>query len=284
MQDVGGSSSLYFLPMARSAPIALRHPTFPVPVPDPNSSEALQQPDPCQSRADLNDFMKDDLRSLAQEDPFVFALDLLETSALSWIRFFSFLRGFQGNIEGDEEYQAEISRQDRDILYRAQTDFDRVIAILDDCHLLGWPQCQNEADRRKIDKAVQSVRNDFSSLQDNAKCLMGSIENIRSARMVSLKFQTVKQKEEQAVQIKKLKTLVCLYLPAIFICNVFRTNVTTFKSTSLTAFLATLIPFTIFFMTVLLWEELEAGVKELKVRIRARCTRVRDWYWDLVYL
>ena len=66
ISDVRGSSAPRFFPIANLVPGALYDPCFPIE--DPKLTSTYQQPDPCQSRADLDDLMRDEDKELAQED------------------------------------------------------------------------------------------------------------------------------------------------------------------------------------------------------------------------
>lgn len=169
ISDVGGSSAPQFFPTARLAPGALHDLCFPIQ--DPNLTSAFRQPDPCQSRADLDDLIHHEDRALAQEDPFVFVLDLLGTSSLCWIRFFSFLREVHETLNGDGEYRADAFPPDKGLLNRSQLHFRGVIEILDGRHRLGWPQCRAATDRDTVDRAAKDMRDNILSLQVEARAL-----------------------------------------------------------------------------------------------------------------
>lgn len=261
ISGVRGLSAPHFFPVAKLAPGALEDLCFPIE--DPNLASAFQQPDPCQSRADLNDLMEDEHRALALEDPFVFVLDLLRTSSLCWIRFFGFLREVHGTLDGDEEYRADVFRHDKGVLDRSQLYFRGIIEVLDGRHRLGWPQCRETVDKDKVDRAAQDMRDDILSLQVEARALSDLCVEKMNVEMVTISILDSKRGLEQAARSHLLTILAYFFIPSAFISSVFGMNVITFTTPNppISTFFATVIPFTTFFLILALWNELKAGLK-----------------------
>lgn len=269
--DIRGSSPPRFFPMTRLAPGALFDLRFPADGPNPTST--VQYPDPCQSRADLNDFMTDEDKALGKEDPFVCVLDLLATSSLCWIRFFSFLREVHSTLEGDEKYRADVFRHDKGVLDRSQTYFRRMIEVIDGRHRFGWPKCSEISNQHKVDRMVQDMRHDILALQFEARALSHLCIEKMNLEMVTISIVDSKRGLEQAARIQLLTFLAYFFIPSAFISSVFGMNVLEFTRPNppLSSFFATVIPFTAFFLIIPLWYEFQKGVKACIITWAKQC-------------
>lgn len=67
-------------------------------------------------------------RRLCLQDPLLF-IDLLQTSALSWQRYFSFIRQLHQNLNGDAK--ADYLRYDKQIIDRANIYLETIIEFTD---------------------------------------------------------------------------------------------------------------------------------------------------------
>jgi hypothetical protein len=121
---------LRFLPMAR-----LGSYTFGLPQTQNLNSLANMikhehvSPDPCQSRVSRDNKLLD--LELCRQDPLAFLCDLLDTSALCWTRFLSFMEEPIEDPKSGPEERADILLSDKRVIDRASVYFSIVLELLD---------------------------------------------------------------------------------------------------------------------------------------------------------
>jgi hypothetical protein len=86
-------------------------------------------PDPCQSRVGRDNKFLD--LDLYRQDPFAFLYDLLDTSALCWTRFLSFMEDPTKDPNCGPEERADILLSDKRVIDRAYVYFSTVLELID---------------------------------------------------------------------------------------------------------------------------------------------------------
>jgi hypothetical protein len=86
-------------------------------------------PDPCQSRVSRDHKLLD--LELCRQDPLAFLCDLLDTSALCWTRFLSFMEEPIEDPKSGPEERADILLSDKRVIDRASVYFSMILELLD---------------------------------------------------------------------------------------------------------------------------------------------------------
>ncbi|KAF3211182.1 hypothetical protein TWF106_010320 [Orbilia oligospora] len=133
-----------------------------------SDSRNYSTPDLCRSRADCGVTMSPDDKEFSQESPVFIVYDLLVTSALCWIRFFSSLEAFGKEIPGDEEEVATSLRRAKQISDDAHLYFDDVVDFLRSRRNLGWPESSSAEGMDRAGRIADSLITDFKHLRDLA--------------------------------------------------------------------------------------------------------------------
>ncbi|EGX45096.1 hypothetical protein AOL_s00173g197 [Orbilia oligospora ATCC 24927] len=183
-----------------------------------SDSRNYSTPDPCRSRADCGVTMSPEDKKFAQESPIFIVYDLLVTSAICWIRFFSFLETFGKEIPGDEEEIATTLRRAKQISDDARLYFDDVVGFLESRQDLGWPECSST---ERADHIAKTLITDFEHLRDLANQFSRTAGDSITIEMSRISISESKRALEQAQRIEKLTFLAYTFIPMAFVSSVF---------------------------------------------------------------
>ncbi|KAJ5414879.1 hypothetical protein N7509_000213 [Penicillium cosmopolitanum] len=234
-----------------------------------NDNEYIS-PDPCYSRAKRDtEFLLDP--ELCVQDPFVFLCDLLDTSALCWTRFLSFMEEPLDCPNLNADQHAEILLHDKRIIDRANVYFSTVLDFIDQRHQLEWPVAAIGA---QVEDIARRVRGDFMQLQTRALSLLDMRTQSIQIIMSTISIQESKKGLEQAERVGLLTLLAFVFIPLTFISSLFGMNVTAFTSPnpSLKYFFAIALPFTAVCVAIPLWGQIRKGYASL-------CTMIKNRYF-----
>ncbi|KAF3115782.1 hypothetical protein TWF706_005882 [Orbilia oligospora] len=220
-----------------------------------SDSRNYSTPDPCRSRADCGVTMSPADKEFSQQSPIFIVYDLLVTSALCWIRFFSFLETFGKEIPGDEEEIATSLRRAKQISDDARLYFDDVVDFLRSRRDLGWPECSSTKGTGRADRIANTLIIDFEHLRDLANQFSRTAGDAITIEMSRISISESKRALAQAQRIEKLTLLAYAFLPMSLISSVFGMNVTalTTPNPSIGYFFATVVPVTILSLLIPGW-------------------------------
>ncbi|KAK2741132.1 hypothetical protein FQN57_005733 [Myotisia sp. PD_48] len=219
-------------------------------------------PDPCESRA-RHEVMTATHKEACLQDPFAFLADLLDTSALSWTRFLSFMEAgeeaYEDGVGVDAENRVAVLRNDKQVLDRANIYFDTVLELLDqrESSLLTWPRSTSTTAQGFVDMVAERLRMDFVQLRSRSRQLSDARTQLIQIEMSSISILESKKGLEEATRVGQVTFLAFLFMPMTFISSMFGMNVTTFTNPNppLWKFFVFALPFTLVCMIIPFWQE-----------------------------
>ncbi|PMD44118.1 hypothetical protein L207DRAFT_508878 [Hyaloscypha variabilis F] len=201
------------------------------PIRDKRDLRNYVSPDPCQSRGDCGESMSYEDQALCLEDPILFLCDLLATSALSWMRFFGFLRAlYNTHSHGDPSVIVEFLRRDKLVLEHAKSYFLDTLSFLHNRSRLQWPSCHTIEGVARVDEVVRNTIQDFEFLNRIAASLSTLCSEKISIEMNTASILESKKGLAQAERVEMLTILAYAFIPSGFIASIFGMNVTAFTS------------------------------------------------------
>lgn len=229
-------------------------------------TSSQRRPDPCLSRVHQGTTMSEIERNLCLQDPILFVADILKTSALSWRLFFSFLHNQHQSLEGDPAEKADRLHHDKEVVDRARRYFGDVIGFIDHRKQLDWPTCSSAENRITVDATINTLWEDFKTLQSEAAGLGAECNDSIALEMNKINIIDSKKSIEQAEKVQMLTFLAYLFIPLTFVAGVFGMNVTAFTSPNppIWKFFAVAGPITIVCALIPTWRDVVQLIRTIR--------------------
>jgi len=171
------------------------------------------------SRALSDDFtIPEEDRKLCNEDPFMFLSDIYETSALSWMHVFSYMRASFASLPPSPTDQAPILRADKVVLDRATCYFAEVISFLNHP-----PITWQKSDRSK--DVARRLLTDFEALRVEAESLSKRCSESISIAMSTISILDSQKSLAEARRVQFITYLAFIFIPMTFIATCFGMNI-----------------------------------------------------------
>jgi hypothetical protein len=183
------------------------------------------RPEPFFGRLKVDCVMSDAEQMMCQISWLGFASDLLDTSALTWAKFLSFIRASHEAISGDPEYQAGRLRADKKVLDRATQYFDDVVRFI--CEIKeSRPMNTAPPDLEKqIVETTSRLLKDFEFLREEAGKLSKLCSDSVGIAMNTISIADSRASMAQAQRTQMISYLAYLFLPLSIISSIFGMNV-----------------------------------------------------------
>ncbi|KAJ5811410.1 hypothetical protein N7474_007711 [Penicillium riverlandense] len=234
---------VHFHPVSTSGPSSMEWQTQRRDGNDPR----FLRPEPFLSRSMADCIMSQSEQIMCQRDWFVFVADLLDTSALSWAKFLSFIRASHEVMSGDPEYQAGCLRADKKVLDRAVQYFDDVIRFIGERNeARDMGSTQPDLDRDPTETATRLMK-DFQFLQEEAGKLSKLCSDSVGIAMNTISIADSRRSMAQAQRTQVISYLAYLFLPLSLIASLFGMNVQELVESGprLSLYFAVALPFTV---------------------------------------
>jgi hypothetical protein len=241
---------LQIFPMTRYGHCAFKTIDLPGPRVDARDTRDFTTADPFVSRAQNDSLLLNDAeRALAEQDPFVLAIDLIDTFVLSWLRLFSFLRHFHENSPSDEEKALSL-QSDKMLVDRGRRYIREAICFVESRHSrLGWPASQQMTDdaRALMEAMATQAKADLVELLREADTVSSDIGQILQAEVNMMSIRESRKSLDQQDRVRGVTWLAFIFLPASLMAGCFGMNLDVFEDPKpgVKHFLWSVIPFTL---------------------------------------
>lgn len=184
----------------------------------------LLQREPFVSRLSTDQTMSPEEREMCSKDWFIFAADLLDSSALSWAKFLSFMRASHETMSGDPEYLTGRLLADKKVLDRASQYFEEILCFIikRNCDA---PREPDNSDSMVAAQFADRLLNDFRFLQEEALGLTKLCSESVEIAMSNIRIADSRRILAQAERTQTTIYRAFLFLPLILISLIFRMNV-----------------------------------------------------------
>jgi hypothetical protein len=183
------------------------------------------RPEPFLGRLKVDCVMSHAEQMMCQRSWLGFAADLLDTSAVTWAKFLSFIRASHEAISGDPEYQAERLRADKKVLDRATQYFDDVIRFIyemKESHPTN--NVPPDLDKQVVETTSRLLK-DFEFLREEAGKLSKLCSDSVGIAMNTISIADSRASMAQAQRTQVISYLAYLFLPLSIISSIFGMNV-----------------------------------------------------------
>ncbi|KAH6981657.1 hypothetical protein BKA56DRAFT_672461 [Ilyonectria sp. MPI-CAGE-AT-0026] len=181
----------------------------------------MERPDPFESRRRDDTAMSTDERQLCKQEPFVFAADLFETSALGWNQVLNFLRdAVQNHLRDEAVERVQVLGQAKALVDRASRYFDETIRFIDARGDIRWPIWSPGAAQM-----ASRLRCDFEALRSDAVELSTICQETINIAMNNISSRTAQQASFEGKDIHTITSLAYLFIPFSLAATVFGMNV-----------------------------------------------------------
>ena len=218
-----GFRDAWFLTVGSSDLGSARSAKIPESVAYPSSSTGdafLPYPNPFMSR-DIDDVAMplDDQQRCARE-PFIFAADLFETSALCWDQALNFLRDTSQSLPDEPAARVRVLKETKELVDRAARYFDETLRFIDARAEMGWP----DRSPRPGEIAARLTR-DFSALRHTAAGLSAFCQETVSITMNEISVRAAQQALEEGKRVQVVTYLAFFFIPISLVGTIFGMNV-----------------------------------------------------------
>ncbi|KAF7670923.1 hypothetical protein GT037_011051 [Alternaria burnsii] len=222
-----------------------------------------------QEGTDKNAMSEEDCQ-LCVKDPFMFLSDIYDTSALSWMQVFSYLRASlellpEEPVDQGSQLRAQGAqlRADKDFLDHAICYFSEVTSFLKHP-----PKTWQQSTRSK-DVATRLIT-DFEVLRHEAEDLSRRCSESISIAMSTISILDSQKSLDEARRVQFITFLAFIFIPMTFIASCFGMNIVELADpgSDLRTYFTIAVPFTVVMLMVPIWIEYREWMR----------TKVRVWH------
>ena len=203
---------------------------------------------------------------LCEKDPFMFLSTIYDTSALTWMQTFSYLRASFESLPPSPTDQAPRLRADKEVLDRAICYFTETISFLEHP-----PKTWQHPGRAK--EVASRLVTDFAVLRNEAESLSKWCSESISIAMSTISILDSQKSLAEARRVQFITYLAFILIPMTFIASCFGMNIQELADpgSSLRMYFTVSVPFTVImlmipaFIELRMWRE---GKREWRFRFR----------------
>lgn len=183
--------------------------------------QIMERPNPFESRRRDDTAMSTDEGQLCKQEPFVFAADLFETSALCWNQVLNFLRDLvQNHLPDEEAERVQVLGEAKALVDRASRYFDETIRFIDTRGDIRWPIWSPG-----VAEMASRLRCDFDALRSDAAALSTVCQDAINMTMNNISARTAQQALVEGKRIHVVTYLAFVFIPVSLVATVFGMNV-----------------------------------------------------------
>ncbi len=185
-------------------------------------SSFLPRPNPFASRVLDDTAMSLDDQQQCARDPFFFAADLFETSALGWGQALNFLHDAFQHLPEEAAARVRVLKETKGLVDRATRYFDETLRFIDARDEMGWHESTSHARSNEI---AARLKGDFTALRSAAAELSVLCKETVNITMNEVSVQAAQQGLVENKRLKVVTYLAFFFIPISLLSSMFGMNV-----------------------------------------------------------